>query len=162
MRKILALMLAVVMCFAFAGCATEEKADYTIATDKGFSPFEFQDKDGNIVGIDMDILASIGKKDMEFDEPSKFPSIRYDLSLLADKKVLFGEFAKIIESENCENLADYTFIGSYTDDTMGDSKSVTIRFNFSSRERTLSGEEVQKSVDALIARFAAEGYSLKA
>jgi len=112
--------------------------------------------------IDMDILAEISKKDMTFDEPSKFPSIRYDLSLLANKNVLFGEFAKIIESENCENLADYSFIGSYTDETMGDTKSMTIRFNFSSRERTLSGEEVQKSVDALIARFAAEGYSLKA
>lgn len=61
MKKFFALMLAVVMCFAFCGCAEEEKADYTIATDKGFSPFEFQDKDGNIVGIDMDILAAIAE-----------------------------------------------------------------------------------------------------
>ena len=28
---------------------TRENADYVIATDKGFSPFEFQDAEGNIV-----------------------------------------------------------------------------------------------------------------
>ena len=61
MKKILAIVLATVLCFAFAACTKEEKADYTIATDKGFSPFEFQDKDGNIVGIDMDILAAIAE-----------------------------------------------------------------------------------------------------
>jgi len=65
MKKILALMLAVLMCVAFAGCTVvkESKSDnhYVIATDKGFSPFEFQDKNGNIVGIDMDILAAIAE-----------------------------------------------------------------------------------------------------
>jgi len=61
MKKFLALMLALAMCFALAGCAEKKEADYVIATDKGFSPFEFQDKDGNIVGIDMDILAAIAE-----------------------------------------------------------------------------------------------------
>ncbi len=64
MKKILSLMLAVVMCFTLAACgcgSDSEKADYIIATDKGFSPFEFQDADGNIVGIDMDILAAIAE-----------------------------------------------------------------------------------------------------
>ena len=61
MKKFLAMMLAVVMCLAFAACGEKETASFVIATDKGFSPFEFQDKDGNIVGIDMDILAAIAE-----------------------------------------------------------------------------------------------------
>ena len=36
-------------------------AHYVIATDKGFSPFEFEDEKGNIVGIDMDILAAVAE-----------------------------------------------------------------------------------------------------
>ena len=60
MKKILGIVLAVLLCLSFAGCG-EQKADYVIATDKGFSPFEFQDADGNIVGIDMDILAAIAE-----------------------------------------------------------------------------------------------------
>ena len=61
MKKILCLIIAVVMCLSFAACTSQGGADYVIATDKGFSPFEFQDADGNIVGIDMDILAAIAE-----------------------------------------------------------------------------------------------------
>ena len=39
----------------------EETTNYVIATDKGFSPFEFEDEKGNIVGIDMDILAAVAE-----------------------------------------------------------------------------------------------------
>ncbi len=65
MKKILCLMMVAVMCLAFVACGgnggeTEGK-NFVIATDKGFSPFEFQDADGNIVGIDMDILAAIAE-----------------------------------------------------------------------------------------------------
>ena len=60
MKKILCLMLAVVMCLSFAACGGK-KVDYVIATDMGFSPFEFQDAEGNIVGIDMEILAAIAE-----------------------------------------------------------------------------------------------------
>ena len=65
MKKFLALVLTAVLCVAFVGCTvvkeTDNAAHYVIATDKGFSPFEFQDKEGNIVGIDMDILAAIAE-----------------------------------------------------------------------------------------------------
>lgn len=56
------LMVAMLTVVCLASCGgTKEAADYVIATDKGFSPFEFQDADGNIVGIDMDVLAAIAE-----------------------------------------------------------------------------------------------------
>lgn len=62
MKKFLSLILAAVMCLSLVACGgAGNSADYVIATDKGFSPFEFQDADGNIVGIDMDILAAIAE-----------------------------------------------------------------------------------------------------
>lgn len=62
MKKFLSLILAAVMCLSLVACGgAGNNADYVIATDKGFSPFEFQDADGNIVGIDMDILAAIAE-----------------------------------------------------------------------------------------------------
>ncbi len=62
MKKFLSLILAAVMCLSLVACGgAGGNADYVIATDKGFSPFEFQDADGNIVGIDMDILAAIAE-----------------------------------------------------------------------------------------------------
>lgn len=62
MKKIIALIMAMTLCFTFAACGNNsEEADFVIATDKGFSPFEFQDAEGNIVGIDMDILKAIAE-----------------------------------------------------------------------------------------------------
>lgn len=74
MKKLLALLLAAVLvCGILTACGAKKEeqqqqesaggADtgkhFVIATDKGFSPFEFQDADGNIIGIDMDILAAV-------------------------------------------------------------------------------------------------------
>lgn len=69
MKKTLALIMALAMMVClFAGCGeapveetVEAAKHFVIATDKGFSPFEFQDAEGNIVGIDMDILKAIAE-----------------------------------------------------------------------------------------------------
>lgn len=70
-RLLAALMAVCMLAVCFAGCGKnaeekdstkkESKKSFVIATDKGFSPFEFQDKDGNIVGIDMDILKAVAE-----------------------------------------------------------------------------------------------------
>ncbi len=77
LKKILAVaLIAVMAACVLAACGgnasqpaeessdeapAEETTNYVIATDKGFSPFEFEDEDGNIVGIDMDILAAVAE-----------------------------------------------------------------------------------------------------
>ncbi len=61
MVKKLALVLAVLMMvLSFAGCAAKSDK-YIIATDTTFAPFEFEDKSGKFVGIDMEILEAIAK-----------------------------------------------------------------------------------------------------
>ncbi|MFC6463621.1 amino acid ABC transporter substrate-binding protein/permease [Marinilactibacillus sp. GCM10026970] len=48
--------------------AAETGQNYTIATDVTFAPFEFQDEDGNYIGIDVDILTAIAEdQGFEFD-----------------------------------------------------------------------------------------------
>ena len=78
MKRILAFALAAVMAAGcFAGCGTkkdtESKAEskakskkWTIATDTVFKPFEYTDKDGNFVGIDVDIIKAVAE-DQKFD-----------------------------------------------------------------------------------------------
>ncbi len=62
MKKLLTMIAALALGVAcLTGCNGKTDADYVIATDKGFSPFEFQDAEGNIVGIDMDILAAVAE-----------------------------------------------------------------------------------------------------
>ena len=70
MKKILFLLTITAICFALVACGnggnqdpatTSSEKHFVVATDKGFSPFEFQDADGEIVGIDMDILAAVAE-----------------------------------------------------------------------------------------------------
>ena len=67
LKKVLILLLVVVLSAGvLAACAgktekTGEGKKFVVATDKGFSPFEFEDEKGNIVGIDMEILQAIAE-----------------------------------------------------------------------------------------------------
>ena len=69
MKKLLSSIIVLAMCLGLVACGNSEKQNasdgsekhFVIATDKGFSPFEFQDADGNIVGIDMDILKAVAE-----------------------------------------------------------------------------------------------------
>ena len=80
MKKLVALLLALVMVFAFAACGEEEKGltvkegKLIMATNAYFQPYEYYDGD-KIVGIDAEIAAAIAEKlgleleiqDMAFD-----------------------------------------------------------------------------------------------
>ena len=85
MKKIIAMMLALVMCFALVACGgsndsadagfkTAEKGKLYVATNVAFPPYEYYEG-SEAVGIDMDIARAIGEKlglevvieDMEFD-----------------------------------------------------------------------------------------------
>lgn len=78
MKKIIALMLAAMMVFAFVGCTTEkdveDKAVLKMGTNAAFPPYEYKDGEA-IVGIDAEIAEAIAAEldmkleivDMEFD-----------------------------------------------------------------------------------------------
>lgn len=67
MKRILAVGLAAVMGLSLVACGSSkkssEKETYKIATDTTFAPFEYEDKDGNRAGIDLDLLAAIAKEE---------------------------------------------------------------------------------------------------
>lgn len=61
---LLSITLLLGVLFNFAApqkAAAETTKKYIIGTDVTFAPFEFQDKKGDFVGIDMDLLKAIGK-----------------------------------------------------------------------------------------------------
>ena len=75
-KKLLAAFLCLTMAFSLAACGdsedagkTDKKKDskddgkkvYQVATDTTFAPFEFENDEGDMVGIDLDILAAIAE-----------------------------------------------------------------------------------------------------
>ena len=65
MKKFITLLMAVVMCFAcvsLTACKEEgKKPTLYVYTNAGFAPYEYLTVDGEIVGVDIDIMEEIGE-----------------------------------------------------------------------------------------------------
>lgn len=61
MKKIALLMLAALTAFSLTGCGKQNSDKYLIATDTTFAPFEFENEEGKMVGIDLDLLEAIAQ-----------------------------------------------------------------------------------------------------
>ena len=106
----------------------------------------------------MDVLLAIPAMDLEFNEPSKYPTIEYDLSLLIPEGVRFDTISECWKKLELEILREVSVIDIY--DAAG-VKSVTIRLSFGLDTRTLTSEEVQAAVDAILKNMNEIGVNLK-
>ncbi|MDD5359716.1 MAG: phenylalanine--tRNA ligase subunit beta [Sulfurovaceae bacterium] len=117
---------------------------------------DFDLSDTFVAELDMDALV---QKHTLANEISKFqPSIK-DLSILIDKDLSFDSIKKVIEELECEKLNSFYPIDLYMDKSLGDKKSLTIRFAIQSLEKTLDDSELEdvmsKILDSLIQKSGA-------
>lgn len=106
-------------------------------------------KNGAVVciEIDMDELLKVKAKELSFSEPSKFPGIDYDLSLVLPEGIRYENIEECWKKLGIDTLKNVSVIDVYD---AGIIKSVTLRFRFSSDERSLTLEEVQKHIDKIM------------
>jgi len=111
-----------------------------------------------LIEIDMDDLLSIIPDELEFDEPSKFPGIDYDLSLIMPEGVRFENIENCWKTKKVKELKRVSTIDVYDNGTV---KSITLRFGFENEERTLTSDEVQHSIDVILANLKELNVELK-
>ena len=118
------------------------------------------DKQAAVIAVEIDLMsvAELEIKAVNFEEPSKFPGIDYDLSFVIPDGVRFENIEKAWKKDGIENLKNATVIDMYEADGV---KSIAIRLTFSSDERTLSMEEVQANIDSILASLEEMGIALK-
>ena len=118
------------------------------------------DKKASIVFAEMDMqaFADVKNASIVYDEPSKFPPMDYDISVVVPDGVLFADMAKCWENEGNGILKSAKPVDSYDTESF---HSETIRFEFSSNERTLSSAEVQEIMDKIVANLAALDVKLR-
>ena len=121
------------------------------------------DKKGTAVAIELDMgsLCAVKTAALSFEEPSRYPEIVNDISFQVTEETAYEEFARRIDEMNCPVLTGYSLVAIYRDPEKKGTKSVTIRFVFCSRERTLSGEEVQACTEAIIEKMKEIGAEVK-
>ena len=65
MKKFITMLLTLVMtvacAFSLTACGDNDKPTLQVYTNAGFAPYEYVDEDGNVVGIDIDIMKEIGE-----------------------------------------------------------------------------------------------------
>lgn len=118
------------------------------------------DKKANIVfaEIDMDTFASVENASIVYEEPSKFPPIDYDISVIIPKGMFFEKLSECWKDEGKEILKNTKIVDTYDTDLI---HSITIRFEFSSNERTLASSEVQQIMDRVIDNLKKIGITLR-
>ena len=119
------------------------------------------DKKANIVFAELDIekFASVSNASILYNEPSKFPPMTYDLSLELKEGVLFQNLKECWNGLGEEILKNTKIVDTYDTEEI---HSMTVRFEFSSNERTLSSVEVQEVMDKIIENLKGIGVNLRA
>ncbi|MEE1105540.1 MAG: phenylalanine--tRNA ligase beta subunit-related protein, partial [Ruminococcus sp.] len=118
------------------------------------------DKKAAIVFAEIDMQA-FGKQEnasILYAEPSKFPPMDYDLSVVVPKGVLFADMRTCWENEGAGILRGVRIVDSYDTSVF---HSETMRFEFSSNERTLSSAEVQEIMNRIIENLKAINVTLR-
>ncbi|MBQ1452977.1 MAG: phenylalanine--tRNA ligase subunit beta, partial [Ruminococcus sp.] len=108
--------------------------------------------------IDMQAFADTDNAPIVYDEPTKFPPMDYDISVVVPSNVLFADMAKCWADEGKGILKSAKIVDSYDTEVF---HSETIRFEFSSHERTLSSEEVQEIMNSIVANLGKIGICLR-
>ena len=98
-----------------------------------------------VAEIDLQTLLEAKQNAVAYFPLPKFPSIVRDVSLAVKRDVSFSELRKAIEKQNFELLRKIEFVDVYEGKGVSDDeRSVTIRLEYRSDEKTLLEDEIEK------------------
>jgi phenylalanyl-tRNA synthetase beta chain len=104
--------------------------------------------------LDWDALVKLYKAEMTYEEVSKYPEVRRDLSLVLDKRVNFSEISKIAMDAERKLLKNINVFDVYEGENIGkDKKSYSISFILEDKEQTLTDKTIDKTMEKLMELF---------
>ncbi|MBA1438200.1 MAG: phenylalanine--tRNA ligase subunit beta [Epsilonproteobacteria bacterium] len=89
-------------------------------------------------------------------ETSKYQASFRDLSLLTPKDVSYESIESVIKECGVENLARFYPVDRYSDATLGDNVSLSLRFVLQSNDKTLEEEDITSAMDQILQSLKAE------
>jgi phenylalanyl-tRNA synthetase alpha chain len=94
----------------------------------------------------------------KYKDVSKYPETTRDISFIIDKNINLNNYFEIVRDFAENIIEEVKLIDEYEDAKKfgADKKSYTFRITYRSHERTLTGEEVNKIQDQIIAKTKTE------
>lgn len=107
-------------------------------------------------------LSNISKVDKVYNKFTKYQTVNVDLSLIVENTYIYANIEKIIKNTKLDYLQGYKLIDIYEDELkLGNKKSITLRFELASFDKTLTSEEINDTIDKLIETFEANGIIIR-
>ncbi len=105
-----------------------------------------------VAELDLSALFELPERPVLYSRLPRFPSIVRDVSLLVDRKTSVSALTEFIRELGYENLSAVTFVGAYEGKGIPDGmRSITLRLEYRSTDRTLRDDEVDTQHKALVA-----------
>ena len=103
----------------------------------------------NICTLNLDLLRPSLQK-IKYQEISKFPSSRRDISMILDKNVSFEDIKNLAYKEENKILKEINLFDEYKDKKIGkDKKSFAISLTFNDSKKTLTDKVIDKIMTKL-------------
>ncbi len=99
------------------------------------------------------LFKMINPEKLVYQEVSKFPSVRRDLSLLIDKAVKYEQVKDIALKTERKLLKEINLFDVFEGEKLGNKKSYAVSFIFQDEQNTLSDKEITKTMDKLIKAY---------
>jgi len=114
-----------------------------------------------VLELDLSALLSGPAKAIQYSPLPRYPSVTRDISLLVDRNVTLDEIFAGVNNQHVAECRSVKLVGTFEGGNIPSSKrSVTLRLEYRSDERTLRDEEVEARhsglTAALLETFAAE------
>lgn len=98
-----------------------------------------------------EVLYNKYKPGVKYREINKYPSVKRDLSIVADNSVGYGLIEKSLVKNAGKNLKNIRVFDIYKDNKLGDDKkSIALSLEFNSEDKTLTDEEVNKYIAKIV------------
>ncbi len=104
--------------------------------------------------LDWEYLLKQYKSEILFEDVSKFPEVRRDLSLVLDKSVSFQEIEKLAAQKEKNILKSMHIFDVYEGENIGkDKKAYALSFILEDKKQTLTDKVIDKTMQKLMSAF---------
>lgn len=104
-----------------------------------------------IAEISLEKLVKYSKDNKKYIEVAKFPAVERDIAVCVDNNIEVGQIEKTIIKKSKGILEDIKLFDIYKSEKLGlDKKSIAFSLIFRSKEKTLTDEEINKTLEEII------------
>ena len=81
---------------------------------------------------------------------SKYQAVTRDLSIIMPKMMSYENLRNSIDATKIKELINFTPVDRYSDETLGENVSLSLRFTLQSSEKTLGEDDINKAMDTIL------------